>query len=218
MKAIERQKAITLRKEGYSLNEIRERVSASKSSISLWVRNVYLSKDAQSRIEKRMTNGQIASRLSKRYQTSLREQQAVKIAQKTIKGLHFGKEYKKILTALVYYCEGTKDVRRGLMFTNSDPGLVASFMSLLRQSFSLDERKFRACVHLHSYHIKNKQLKFWSKTSNIPVQQFIKPYQKKNSGLYKKDGYQGCISIRYGDVRIARELKALAIGFMNKGL
>ena len=38
-KAIEKIKAINLRKKGYSLNEIVEKLGVAKSSVSVWVRN-----------------------------------------------------------------------------------------------------------------------------------------------------------------------------------
>lgn len=119
---------------------------------------------------------------------------------------------------MIYYCEGRKAARDGVAFTNSDPNLIATFLGLFRRSFNVDEKKFRVCIHLHSYHDKKQQLKFWSKKASIPMQQFIKPYQKAYSGIYKKEEYQGCVSIRYGDVHIARELKAIALEFMKLGL
>lgn len=65
MKIHEREKAIVLRKEGYSLNEIKALVPVSKSTLSTWLRNIQLSKAAQNRIETCMTNGQLASIKSK---------------------------------------------------------------------------------------------------------------------------------------------------------
>ncbi len=218
MKIKEKQKAIELRSKGFSLNEIKDRIAASKSTISLWVRDIELSKIAQARIEGRMTKGQIASRISKRKQTLLREEYSTEVAQKLIKNIRIDKNHQKAYCAMIYYCEGVKDVRSGVRFTNSDSGLIRLFMTFLRKSFFVDEKKFRACIHLHSYHDENEQLKFWSKTSNIPVRQFVKSYHKKHSGQYKKEGYQGCVSIRYGDVNVARELKAIAIEFMKMGL
>lgn len=217
MKAKEKLEAIRLRKWGYSLNEIVERVGVSKSTISLWVRNIALSDTARQRINERLSNGQLASIQTKKVQTQAKEQKAALDARKALKTLHFDVNTNKLLCAMIYFCEGTKssgDVR----FTNSDPGLIKLFLSLFRSSFDIDEKKLSVCVHLHSYHQKEEQLKFWSKTSNIPVRQFIKPYQKKHSGLYKKEGYQGCVCIRYGSAVIARELKAIALEFIKKGL
>jgi hypothetical protein len=218
MKLKQKAQAIRLRKQGNSINEIAEKVRVSKSSVSLWVRDITLSGVAKKRIEARLSKGQIASQKAKYEQTALREQFARQRAQQILIDAAFNHNEIKLLCALIYYCEGTKNVSKGVNFTNSDPGLMALFLGLFRQSYELDERKFRVCVHLHSYHDRDKQLKFWSKTSNIPLAQFIKPYQKLHSGLYKKEGYQGCVSVRYGDVRIARELKAIALECMDKGL
>ena len=46
MKLDEQQKAVALRKRGYSMREISERLHVSKSSVSLWVRSVPLSPQA----------------------------------------------------------------------------------------------------------------------------------------------------------------------------
>lgn len=218
MKILEKQKAIQLRTKGYSLNEIRDKIDASKSTISLWVRDISLSKNALARIEGRMTKGQIAARKAKRAQTAQREQYATQVARQVLQKTILNKNSAIILCAMIYYCEGRKSVQQGIAFTNSDPDLIKLFLVLFRKSFVLDEEKFRVCVHLHSYHNSEQQLKFWSKTTTIPLRQFIKPYQKPHSGLYKKEGYQGCIRVGYSDVKIARELKAIAVEFMKKGL
>lgn len=216
MKVKERFAAIKLRKRGYSLNEIVKALNIAKGSASVWVRNTPLSKIAEKRLLTRITAGQLASQKAKRAQTTIKEEYAISEANKVISEMHFDKSFVNILCAFIYYCEGTKDVRKGLSFTNSDPDLVRLFLSLFRKSFDLNEKKFRVCIHLHSYHDPKKQLKFWSKTTNIPTGQFIKPYLKPTSGLYRKEGYQGCVSVRYGDVKVARELKALAFQFMKR--
>lgn len=218
MKIALKNEAILLRKEGYSLGEIKEKVPVSKGTLSLWLRNIVLPEEAQKKIDSKKTNGQIASRKAKLAQTALREKEAESLAETMLNTINLGNAEIKLMCAMIYYCEGIKNVRDGVVFTNSDPGMIGLFLALFRKSFVLEEKKFRVCVHLHSYHDKDKQLNFWSKTSSIPVQQFIKPYQKPHSGLYKKEGYQGCVSVRYGNVRIAREMKAIAVQFMEKGL
>jgi hypothetical protein len=179
---------------------------------------LHSSEKAKKRIECQLTKGQLAAQKAKYAQTAAKEEYAWKSAEITLKDFKTDQRTQKVLCAMIYHCEGSKSVSKGVNFVNSDPGLIAYFLCLFRSSFDLDEKKFRVCVHLHSYHKKDKQLKFWSKTSNIPLSQFIKPYQKAHSGLYKKEGYQGCIAVRYGDVGIARELKAIACECIKKGL
>ena len=219
MKTKERLAAIELRKRGHSLNEIVKVLDVSKSSASLWVSDVVLSKKAEKILLSKSTAGQLASQKAIKAKTVIKDQLASNAANLVLSNLILSKEYAKLLCAMIYYCEGRKSVREGMSFTNSDPGLISIFLRLFRGAFELYEEKFRVCVHLHSYHDPKKQLKFWSKTTNIPLRQFIKPYLKPSSGMYKKEGYPGCINVRYGDVRISRELRAIALRFMkNMGL
>ncbi len=104
---------------------------------------------------------------------------------------------------------------KGVAFTNSDPNLVRTFLKLLRGLFDLDEKKFHPCIHLHSYHLPKAQLDFWSKVTDINKQQFIKPYRKANSGKRIREGYQGCIDVRYGSSDLARRLLATAKAFLQ---
>ncbi|OHA90212.1 MAG: hypothetical protein A2832_02470 [Candidatus Zambryskibacteria bacterium RIFCSPHIGHO2_01_FULL_44_22b] len=218
MKINEQIEARKLRQKGYSLNEISRTLRVSKSSTSLWVRNVELSSEAKKKIADKFTAGQLASQDTKRKQTILKESEAQNLAVNVLNHYSPNINLDKILCAMIYYCEGNKIIKDGMRFTNSDPLLITAFLKLFRSTFILNEKKFRVCVHLHNYHDEDTQLKFWSKTAKIPLNQFIKSYKKKNSGLYKKEGYQGCVSIRYAGAKIARELKAIAVEFMNKGL
>jgi len=79
----------------------------------------------------------------------------------------------------------------------------------LRLGFALDESRFRGLIHLHSYHDPKKQLAFWSDVTGIPKSQFQKPYLKPNTGVRKRKNYQGCLSLRYGEAKIARKLDAI---------
>lgn len=215
MKAELRQKAKNLRKEGYSLSEIVSILGISKSTASIWVRNIELSDTAEQRLLTQISKGQLAAQKQKRSQTKQKEIDANKKASDVISQIGPSESFDKILCALMYYCEGEKSVSKGVSFTNSDPLVISSFISLLRRTFPIIETKLRICVHLHSYHDKDTQLDFWSKVTKVPLEQFIKPYLKPHSGIYKKEGYQGCINIRYGDAVIGRELKALAVEYMK---
>ena len=117
---------------------------------------------------------------------------------------------------MIYWCEGNKSLRDSVFFTNSDPRLIANFLHLFRNSFDIDESKFRVCMHLHDYHNEEKQLNFWSDVTFIPKNQFFKSYKKLNTKKRIRDNYQGCIQVRYYDINIARKLQAVAKEFMDK--
>ena len=65
----------------------------------------------------------------------------------------------------------------------------------------------------YSIHNPEQQIAFWSKVTNVPMEQFNKCYQKQNSGRYKKAEYQGCLVVHYYDHRLAKALTAYYTAF-----
>ena len=217
MKLEKKAMAIAIRKEGGSVREISSVLGVAKSSVSLWVRDITLSAASKEIIQKKYSNGQLKAQSARRAQTSEKLRSANKFAEDVITKFTQHTSADQIICAMLYWCEGTKSSSdRDFAFTNSDPDLIVTFLRLLRTSFKIDENKFRVCVHLHDYHDVNKQLQFWSKTTTIPLSQFIKPYSKAHTGKQQKEGYQGCVQIRYHDVRVARELQAIAKTYVSK--
>lgn len=218
IKLIQRNKSISLRRKGFSLSEISTKLGVSKGSVSLWVREVPISKKASHRIAVKRQYARSKAAEARRELTSMHLKQAEIFAKDVLKYLPMNARLARFVAALLYWCEGEKSENDNtLIFTNSDPGLVKAFLEALRRGYNINEGKFRVCVHLHSYHKPKKQLLFWSKVTTISLTQFIKPYQKLHSGKNIRVGYAGCASVRYHDVRIARQVQAVARVFLNKG-
>lgn len=203
-----KEKAITLRKRGYSLKEVSEHLNIAKSTASAWLSSINLSISAQKKLAKKQILGQYKTVLLKRKQKDLRRKAEEAKAHKIVKNLSLSKEYVKLCCSLMWWCEGNKN-SSFLRFTSSDATLIKNYLSLLRKGFMLDESKFRVLVHLHAYHNDYKQKMFWSQITEIPLSQFHKSFQKKNTGKRTKENYPGCIALTYYDARIAKELEAL---------
>ena len=208
-----REKALKLRRSGHSFSEISRQLHVSKSSISMWVGTVVLSPSASERLFKKVKFGQIMFANKIRRKTILREASYLQEARIALVN---NPDYRKIMCAMLYWCEGNKSPK-SVIFTNSDPMLVKTFLKLLRESFVLNEKRFHPCVHIHEYHSASRQLDFWSKITNISKRQFIKPYRKPNTGKRIREGYQGCLSLRYHDSDLARRLLATAKAFLENG-
>ncbi|WKZ26778.1 MAG: helix-turn-helix domain-containing protein [Candidatus Paceibacterota bacterium] len=214
MKLKERHKAVQLRGKGFSLKEISDNLNVSKSSVSLWVRDVELSDEAKELLRKKYTRGQIASQEVLRAKKRARLDESKQKALDILKVVDLDKESKKVICAVIYWCEGVKnDSYFG--FINSDPNLISTFLKLLRASFVLNEKKFRVCIHLHNYHSEKTQKAFWSRITKIPQGQFMKSYKKNNGGKRVRKNYQGCANIRYYDARLAQDLLAIAREYMK---
>jgi len=209
-------KAKELRKKGYSLKEISVKLQISKSTASVWLRDVNISKEGMKRVESREEIRRLKSRQTKRLTRERKVMRLREDARDFLKDVKLDKKTTRLLCALIFCCEGCKDTRGGITFINSDPSLVKTFLALLRNSFDIDEKRFRALIHLHDYHSAKKQLLFWSKVTEIPLDQFSKPYRKPHTGKRIRDGYPGCASIRYYDSIVGKKLAILAQEFFNK--
>lgn len=204
-----KEKVINLRKKGFSLKEISEKLSIAKSTASIWLRNINLDKKAQKRLEKRRILGQYKTQLLRREKRKRILKEYSTQSAKQISKIKFDKNFYKLLCAMLYWGEGAKTIDTQVKFTNSDPVMIATFLELLRKSFVLDKKKFRVLIHLHEYHDKEKQKKFWSKITKIPISQFHKSYRKPHTKKRIRDNYPGCIAISYYDHSIAKELISL---------
>ncbi len=210
-----KEKAIKLRQEGYSLYEISEELHIAKSTSSKWLSQVALNPKAKHRINNRRIAGQInasKTKLEKRNQMLVSYQAK---SQSILSKINLNEDCTKLLCALLFWAEGEKS-DSSVNFINSDPKMIQAFLVLLRSSFKIDDKKFRALIHLHDYHNEAEIKKFWSQLTNIPINQFYKSYHKPHTGKNTKPGYKGCISIRYYDHKVALELHSLYNNLVTK--
>jgi hypothetical protein len=209
MKILEKHKSIKLRQDGYSLGEISSILKVSKSTISLWTKNIAISIKGVKRIKEKSIAANLKSSETLHKRKLARQSTASIEATKVFSEVKPDFNTGIIALSFMYWCEGSKDDRT-LGFTNSDPDLVKIFLVLLRQSFKIDENKLRICMHLHDYHNEIEMQNFWSLITNIPSEQFNKTFKKKSKHKYTKDGYKGCVKITYHDAHISRVIQSFA--------
>jgi predicted transcriptional regulator len=208
MKKQEKKQSLILRRKGYSIKEIADLLNVSKSTVSIWVRKVFLNDMAIERLQKRRLYGRIKSVKIKKINKDKLLFDINKRVTPIIKSFDESLSSNKLICSLLYWCEGEKN-DYSVRFINSDPVMASTFLYLFRNGFCLDEKKFRICLHLHDYHNEKEQKRFWSVLTKIPLSQFSKVYIKPHTGKNKKKGYPGCASIRYNDCKIALELKMI---------
>ncbi len=214
MKKDLRLKTIELRKLGHSVKELHKEIGVSKSTISRWIQTVQLSTEAQKRLNDRSTKARIQAEITIREKTRQKNLAADDFAKKIVRSNGIDKDAQAVICSMVYFCEGGKS--NGVNFVNSNPLLIASFLSLFRKTFEIKEEKLRILMQLHDYHDEVMQKTYWSKITRVPEDQFHRSHIKKSDHKYKKEGYQGCISVNYYDASIARKLDAIAKTFMER--
>ncbi|OGG62341.1 hypothetical protein A3I46_02695 [Candidatus Kaiserbacteria bacterium RIFCSPLOWO2_02_FULL_54_13] len=197
-------------KLGKTYPEIREKFPIPKSTLSTWFKNAGKKPDRTRQLEhlKRIRPIAVATIHRKK---EARVALATGIATRELNRLPLkNKSIQKALLAMLYWAEGAKSDMTGLRFVNTDPVLAKLYISLLRSTYALDERRIRIRLHLHYYHKHREAITFWSKLLKVPNSQFGKIYVKKRSVQRRfRKNFQGICFINYFDGAIRRELLSL---------
>ena len=197
---LERQAARELRAESWALGDIAASLGVSRSSVSLWVRDVEFEPHPRRAARRRGPN-------------VLQRRKAAEIEQLRMQGLsrlgYLDEQAFLAAGAALYAGEGSK--RDGaVVFANSDPRLVEFFCSWLRAFFEVDETRLRVRVYLHEGLDLNAAERHWSWVTGIPLEQFRKPYRAVSDTGFRHTKHQyGCVNVSYASSQTHRAIMGL---------
>jgi len=158
-------KAIELRKSGFSYSEIKKSINISKSTLSNWLKDIELTDEQK----KRLTRLQATAYLgAKKIQAKslARHRQIRENAQREAVARFDNPLF--IAGLMLYWAEGDKRSGR-IQFSNSDPDMIKIMMGWFRKFCNVPESKFRIGLFVHSLHIREDYLEFWSKITGLPM-------------------------------------------------
>ena len=207
-KLAEREKARELRSQGMSLLEIAQQLNVSKSSVSLWVR------DLDVKIEQRRagwwTNG------NPHPATIRKHAQIEELNERGIERLGQLSEQAFLAAgAALYAGEGAK-TDGGVGFANSDAAMVAFFCRWLRRFFDVDESRLRVRLYLHEGLDLEGATRHWSRVTGIPASQFTTPYRAvPDEGYRAAKHVYGCGTVTYSCSRTHREVMGLVRALLS---
>lgn len=201
-KVAEQRRARELRAQSWTLQDIADELGVSKSSVSLWVRDVDFVPNPVRRnywwLEK--PHPQHAAKLQEI--ASCRREGTERI------GTMSEREF-LVLGLALYAGEGSKtggDVR----FANSDPRLILAYVTWLRRFFEVDESKFRVKLYLHEGLDLDAAISFWSDLTAIPPAQFYKPYRAVADPTIRRTKHvMGCPSVQYYSTTMFRRVMGM---------
>ena len=202
-KTEERQKAIKLRKQGFSYSEILREISVAKSTLSLWLRSVGLAKRQEQRLTEKRLNALFKGAKAKKDQRLTLTKEIKEKAKKEVGELS-KRELWLIGTAL-YWAEGAKqkehNVSQVVKFSNSDPLMVNIFLHWLENicKISKSDVHFRIAIHKTAEDRLEKIKKYWANTTGFSLNNFQKIDWKKHKINTKRknigDNYHGLLNI-----------------------
>ena len=188
MKLIEKEKARALRKKGYSINQIVKEAGLTKASVSVWVRDIILTKKQRQGLSERGRSVESVERrkASRLFNENNRRQKIIDNAKKDFTSINL--EQLKLIGIILYLGEGGKTSRGMARLANSDPLVIKIMMRFFREICSVPDNKFRASIHTFTHADVYKPETYWSKVSGIPRNQFFKTYVKPSSAsLHKRN-------------------------------
>jgi predicted transcriptional regulator len=196
-----RAKARQLREQGLTYNQIAAELGVSKSSVSLWVRD--LPRPERLSYEE---NRRRSAEGVRRYWAAERplretERQAVSTAAAAEIGQLTDREV-LIAGAVAYWCEGAKNKphRRDdrVIFTNSDAELTRFFLRFLDVA-DVRREDLIFSVQIHESADVNAAQKFWLSVTQASAAQFRRPTLKRHNPrtirMNTGNDYHGCLRI-----------------------
>jgi DNA-binding transcriptional MerR regulator len=203
----EREKALSLRKQGMSYSQIKKILKLSKSTLSIWLKNYPLSKQRirelrdwnEQRIERyrETMKRKKERRLEEIYKTQKRDIRPLNKKEFFIAGL------------MLYWGEGTKSRTNSLGISNSDPAVIRFFIYWITEILLIPKNKIKIQLHLYNDMDVSKETKYWSSSLKIPRKQFNLPYIKKTPSKrinHKGSFGHGTCQVRAGNTLVAEKV------------
>ncbi|MFI8852679.1 hypothetical protein [Streptomyces sp. 891-h] len=193
-----RARARELRRQGWTYDRIELELGVSRSSVSLWVRDLprppRRTREEASTIARRGWERTLALREEERQRT--------KAAATAEIGTLSDREL-FLLGVGLYWAEGSKAKpwRRDeiVVFVNSDPDMIKLFLTWL-DLLQVEKERRRYRVMIHESADAEEAQHFWQELTGAPPQNFYKPLLKKHNPktVRKNTGtsYRGCLTVR----------------------
>jgi len=216
MKLEEKNKAIELRKSGKSYSDILKVVSVSKSTLSLWLRDVELTTQQKEELLIGREKSRCASAQAKKQRRIGLTEKIVADSKKEVSILLKNPLFLSGL--MLYWAEGDKAEKWEMVkFSNSDPMMIKIMMRWFREACEVREEKFRVCVHMHALHCRKNIEKYWSEITGVSTSQFYKSQVKPTSLRQRKNKlYDGTCAISVGSKNLFRKIRGWKAGFIEK--
>ncbi|MCX6703008.1 MAG: helix-turn-helix domain containing protein [Candidatus Wolfebacteria bacterium] len=194
--------AIELRKEGNSIKDISRLLKISKSSASIWCRDVLLTSQQVDNLHSKMVAGGYKGRLKgaqmQKAKRKLKIKNYQKLGIKTIKPV--GSRDLLMLGLGLYLGEGNKGGNQ-FQFTNSNSDIVRLIILWLKDVFDIKKRDLILNMIINQQH-KGREVKIknhWTKVTGADISQFNKTIfiKSKSKKAYSNlENYFGTITIR----------------------
>lgn len=199
MKSNLRERVINLRKEGLSYSEILKKIPVAKSTLSLWLRSVGLSKKQEQRLTERKLASMARGAKRKREIRLERSLEIEKSAKNEVKKLIHDPLW--LTGTILYWGEGSKEKpwkSARVSLSNMDVDAHRLFLIWLKKFTGITSNNLSYELFIHEKSDINKAKKFWKKNLALSKNQ-IRIYLKRHNPATKRkntgESYNGVFKI-----------------------
>lgn len=147
-----------LREQGYSINELVQKLAIPKTTVWHHIHAIPLTKD------------QLLTIKAKQGGSHNRKLKSLETAKITAQQLLLGPQRELIIAlAMLYWAEGSKKVCE---FINSDGNMIKLYLHVLRTSLKIPEEKIQPTLRIFSGMDENICLDYWSTVTNMSKDRF----------------------------------------------
>lgn len=172
----ERIKAITLRRQGMSYSQIKEKLGISKSTLSGWLSDMPLSNDRLYELQK---NEQVIEKIRFAKQLKREKRQAGVLAKVTADVGVLTEREILIAGLFLYWAEGGKRTPCRITLSNTDPSMIRFYLEWIKV-LNIPYTQMYVRLHLYSDMDVRKETAFWTKEIGVRANCFKKPYIKES--------------------------------------
>jgi hypothetical protein len=192
-KTLLRNEARLLRQNGKSVVSIAYKLHISKSTASIWVRDIVLSTEQLGILRNKAITGAEKGRLKGAFIQKQKRLNLIK--ENELEGEKYFKVISKksllIAGLAIYWAEGSKKSRE-IKIVNSDPKMILLMINWLKICFGISDLDIMGSVNINITHKTRERdvLTYWSNLTKIPLNRFRKTNFIHSEIKKKYDNYK----------------------------
>lgn len=206
----DKKRALDLRRQGFSFNEINKKLGIPKSTLSVWLDGFVLTAEAQKRLADRVYQGTLNGLIKRnRMQTVFARERAAEARMQAKKLIcKVSRRELLLIGATLYWAEGYKRPKivngkvrtcHSISLTNSDPLIVSIFIKFLCDVLKIEKGKIVIEMRLFGHNDSEEAIMYWMKVTSLERIQFRKPQYPISLSSKGKRPYN---RLPYGTVQV----------------